>query len=79
MVDYFTINFAKGLWENYRNVKPETFRNPRFTEFQTENSQTWLGVALGIPQNTEYFQKALSEGALTRRNVLDCTYSLAND
>jgi hypothetical protein len=36
-------------------------------------------MALGIPQNAEYPQKMLPEGTLTLWNVLEFTYSLADD
>ena len=54
-----------------------------FAEFQTHflkrklmfvTHEHWFGVALGIPQNTEYLQRALPEGTLTFRNVLEFTY-----
>ena len=34
----------------------------------------WFGVALGIPQNTEYLRGTLPEGTSTFRNVLEFTY-----
>jgi len=36
-------------------------------------------MALGIPQNTEYLQKALPEGPLTSWNPLKITHYLAGD
>jgi len=71
-----------------RNVKLETFRNPRFTEFQTYflkwklvfvTHKLWFSMALGIPQNAEYLQKTLPKGTLILWNVLKLTYHLADD
>src|SRR5882762_2728556 len=39
----------------------------------------WFGVALGIPQNTEYLRKTLPEGTLTFRNILEFIYSFPDD
>jgi len=48
-------------------------------EFCVCDFQTWIGVALGIPQNAEYFHKTLPKGTLTLWNVLEFTYSFADD
>jgi len=36
-------------------------------------------MALGIPQNTEYLWKTLPKGTSALWNVLEFTYSFAND
>jgi hypothetical protein len=48
-------------------------------EVSVHDSQTWFGVALGIPQNTEYLWKTLPEGPSTSWNVLEFTYHLVGD
>jgi hypothetical protein len=47
------------------------------TEVSVRDSQTWLSVALGIPQNTKYLQKTLLEGTSTLWNTLEFTCSFA--
>jgi len=48
-------------------------------EVGVRDSWTWLGMALAIPQNAEYLWKTFPKGTLTLWNVLEFTYSLAND
>jgi len=43
------------------------------------DSQTWFGMALGIPQNAEYLQKTLPEGASTFWDILEFTYHFVDD